>query len=76
LHDGIEIEGRGKPAAVVCTDKFVITARARAEVLGLPEYPFAVIPHPLGRLPEEALRERVEIALPQVVNLLLSGKAD
>ena len=73
MHDGIEIERRGKPAAVVCTDRFIVTARAQAAACGLPDYPFAVVPHPIGRLPEEVLRERAEQAAPQVVKLLLEG---
>ncbi len=71
MHDGIEIERRGKPAAVVCSDRFVVTAKAQAETCGSPDYPFAVVEHPIGRLPDEVLRERVAAALPQVVKLLL-----
>jgi hypothetical protein len=74
LHDGIEIERRGKPAAVVCSDKFVVTAKAQAETCGMPDYPFAVVPHPIGRLPDEVLRERVATAVPQVIELLVQGK--
>ena len=44
--------------------------RASAEAGGIPDYPFAIIPHPIGRLSEAELRERVEAALPQVVELL------
>lgn len=75
MHDGIEIERRGKPAAVVCTDRFIVTARAQAAACGLPDYPFAVVPHPIGRLPQEVLRERAALAAPQVVKLLLEGSA-
>lgn len=69
----MEIERRGKPAAVVVTDKFVVTARARAEVLGVPDYPMAVVPHPTGRLPDDLLRERAKAVAPRVV-ALLTGK--
>ena len=60
MHDAVEIERRGKPAAVVITDKFVVTARARAEVLGVPDYPMAAVEHPIGRLPDEVLKARAE----------------
>lgn len=71
MHDGIIFERLGRPAAVVCTEPFIPMAKASALAGGIPDYPFAVIPHPIGRLSEEALRARVAAALPQVVELLL-----
>lgn len=71
MHDAVEIERRGKPAAAVITDKFVVTARARAAVLGVPDYPMAVVEHPIGRLPDGALKERAEKASARVAELLL-----
>ena len=67
----MEIERRGKPAAVVCTDKFIVTAKAQAETCGMPDYPFAIVEHPMGRLPDELIRERVALAIPQVLKILL-----
>lgn len=62
---------RGKPAAVICTEPFIVTAKARGAAFGLEDYPFAVVPHPLGRLPQEEVRERATLALPQVLKLLI-----
>ena len=70
MHDGIEIEKRGVPAAVVCTDQFVVMGNATAEVQGIPGYRYAVVPHPTGRLPEAELLERVRMVLPEVVSIL------
>jgi hypothetical protein len=42
-----------------------------ARILGMPNYPFVTIPHPLGSLPEEELKERARMALPQVLGILL-----
>lgn len=70
MHDGIVFERLGKPAAVVCTEPFVPMAKASAEAGGIPDYPFAIISHPIGRLDEATLRQRVADALPQVVALL------
>ena len=70
MHDGIAIEKRGIPAAVVCTHQFTVTGNAIAEVQGIPGYRYAVVPHPMGRLPEEELLERVRAAVPQVVEIL------
>ena len=70
MQDGIALERRGIPAAVVCTEPFERMGRASAEVAGLPDYPFALVPHPIGRLRPEELRARAEAALPQVLALL------
>ena len=70
MLDGIEVEVRGVPAAVVCTEPFIATGRAMARARGKAEYPFAVIPHPIGSASDEEMRSRAEAALPQVVELL------
>ena len=71
MHDGIVFEKRGVPAAPIATDQFVNMGRASAEAQGMPDYQFAVIEHPIGRLEDEELRRKAEAALPQVVRLLL-----
>jgi hypothetical protein len=70
LHDGIELDRRGVPAAVICTDQFVASARAQAAICGNPDYPFAVVAHPIGSLTPAELRARAEAALPQVIAIL------
>lgn len=70
MRDGIEIEQQGVPAAVICTRPFIPTAKAMAAVCGLPDYPFAVVDHPIGSLNAGELRRRAEAALPQVVAAL------
>ena len=46
------------------------TAEVMAENMGLANYPFAVIDHPIGRLSPDRLAERVAQALPEVRKLL------
>jgi hypothetical protein len=70
LHDGIELDRRGVPAAVICTDQFVASARAQAEICGNPGYEFAVVAHPLGSLTAAELRDRADAAVPQVIAIL------
>ena len=72
LHDGIELEKRNIPTAVICTDLFVPTANAQSMISGITSYSFAVIPHPISRLDENELMERAEAAATQVVKLLLN----
>ena len=52
------------------TDRFERTAQAIAQVNGLPEYPFAVIPHPVANNDDPMLRAKAEAAVPRIVALL------
>ena len=64
------MDALGVPAAVICTEEFIPTARAQAAISGNPDYPFAVVPHPLGSLTPAELRKRAEAAVPQVIAIL------
>ncbi len=70
MHDGIELEKLGVPSAVLITNEFVNQAKAIAEIQGIPDYPFAIVPHPIGRLTPEALKGRAETAIPQILKIL------
>jgi hypothetical protein len=58
------------PAAVICTDQFVASAKAQAAICGNPGYPFAVVAHPIGSLTAAELRARAAAALPRVIAIL------
>ena len=62
------------PAAVICTDQFVESARAQAAICGNPHYPFAVVLHPIGSLTPAELKARAEAAVPQVLAILTGGR--
>ena len=70
MHDGIALERRGTPAAVICTDAFERMGRATAAVAGLSDYPFVLVPHPVASLTAEEISGRVEGILPQVTEIL------
>jgi hypothetical protein len=72
VHDGITLEKRGIPTAVICTEPFISSGKAMSNIGGIPEYPFVVLPHPLGSLDEERLRERAMQAAPEVLRILLA----
>jgi len=40
---------------------------------GIPEFPFAVVPHPLGSLDETLLKERAKEVAEDIVKILLQG---
>ena len=58
------------PAAVICTDQFVASAKAQAAICGQPLYPFAVVAHPIGSLTLVELQARAAAAVPQVIAIL------
>ena len=72
MHDGIEFEKNGVPAAVICTEPFITSANAMANLGGIPDYPYVVVPHPLGSLTPEELRGRAMQAAPEVLRILLA----
>jgi len=74
MHDALTMEKAGKPVALVCTEPFVNTARMIAKIKGIADYPFSVIPHPIVSLEDDQLMERARLALPKVLQLLVSSK--
>ncbi len=56
------------------TDQFVPTARMMARSLGMPEYPFAVIPHPISNDDEALLRQKAAAALRQCEAILVQRR--
>ncbi len=63
-------ERLGIPAVAVITDRFEASARAMAAANGLPDYPFAVIAHPIAGNSDEELRDKAELAVRRLVPLL------
>lgn len=54
------------------TDRFVSTARVMADFLGLPDYPFVTIAHPISNNTDEELNAKAEEALVQSILVLQS----
>ncbi len=72
MHDGIELEKRGVPTVTICTDAFIQTSEVMAKVKGFASYPFLIVPHPIGNLGPDELRERARQATPEAVKRLLA----
>jgi hypothetical protein len=75
VADGVALERRGIPAAVVCTEAFTVTADAMAALKGAKGYEYATTAHPVAVLTPDEVRERAEQALPRVIALLTGGQA-
>jgi hypothetical protein len=65
-----QLTKRGLIAAVVCSDSFMKLGTAQAKVFGVPDLPLLRIPHPLGGLSLEKVRQRADTALPQLIQLM------
>jgi len=61
----------GTPAAAVITTGFVDGAELMSSALGLPGYPFVVIPHPISSATDDELRAKAADTLRQAASLLL-----
>ena len=58
----------------VMTERFVSAAELMARVLGMPGYPFVVIPHPVSSANDDALRDMARMTATQVQRLLLTQR--
>ena len=74
MHDGLTLERRGVPTAVICTEPFVTSADAMAALGGVPDYPYVVVPHPLGSRTMGQIRELAARATPDVLGILLAQR--
>jgi hypothetical protein len=73
LHDGISFEQLGKRALVICTEPFEVTVKNIARMLGLPDYPFIMVEHPIGSRTLPELKARAEVAYAQALPILLQA---
>ena len=74
MYDSLKLEALGVPAIAICTEPFESGAKAIANLGGMPDYPFALIQHPIGSLTPEQIRERAIEAAPQIIASLLARR--
>ena len=55
----------------VMTERFVSAGELMARVLGMPGYPFMIIPHPVSSATDDGLRDAARIAAGAVRRLLM-----
>ena len=56
---------------MICSDAFITTADAMADVRGAPGYRYLTTPHPVAGLTAEQVRERAEAIADEVSRLLV-----
>jgi hypothetical protein len=73
LHDAISCERKGTPALAVMTSEFVSAAELMSRVLGLPDFRFAVIEHPVSSATDSGLQVRAQTAIAALKDVIVTG---
>ena len=76
MLDAVILEKAGIPAIPIITDAFESTAKEMAELWGVPEFRFVMMPHPLASLTPEDVERRAGELLDKVLELLQKGQPD
>jgi len=71
LRDAVAAERLGIPAIGVMTTQFVSAAELMCRVLGMPDYKFGVIEHPISSADDAALAAQARSTIEDAANLLL-----
>ena len=71
MHDGVTLEARSRPTAVVVTTEFLHEAEAQRAVLGMEALVPVVIRHPLSTLTEAEIDARAADVAAQAVRIWL-----
>lgn len=74
IADGVLFERHGTPAAVICSDAFVATADAMADVQQAPGYSYVTTPHPVAGLTPAQVHDRAAQVASQVAELLAEAR--
>tara|TARA_A100001037_G_scaffold5198_1_gene5126 strand:- start:439 stop:651 length:213 start_codon:yes stop_codon:yes gene_type:complete len=69
----VAAEKLGLPAVGVMTERFISAAELMSRVLGLPDYQFAVIGHPISSATDDELRRMAESTMAQGRKMLVQS---
>ncbi len=69
----MELERRGVPTVTVCSHLFTTLGELERRSLGMPELPMAFSSHPYGGLKADAIRDKADGLLEQIVVGLTTG---
>ena len=76
MLDAVILEKAGIPAIPIITDAFESTAREMAELWGVPDFRFVMMPHPLASLTPAEIERRADELLEKVLGLLQEGQLE
>jgi hypothetical protein len=69
--NALQLERAGIPTLLVSTEPFENVCRTMAGMHGAPNFRWAIVPHPIGRLDEATLAERARLAAVQLREIIL-----
>ena len=75
MLDAVILEKAGIPAVPIVTHVFESTAKEMAELWGVPEFRFVMMPHPLASLTAEGIEQRANELFERVMRLLQEGQS-
>jgi hypothetical protein len=70
----VELEKRGIPTAIICSDAFVSLARSLSRAKGIRSPRLVVIPHPLAGITPAEVQEKADNAMDAIVDRLADSK--
>ena len=73
MHDAISSERVGTPALGVMTSKFVDAAELMARILGMPDYKFAIIEHPVSSASDAELEAHARVTLDAIEKFVIAS---
>lgn len=76
MLDAVILEKAGIPAIPIVTDAFDSTAKEMAELWGVPDFRFVMMPHPLASLTPEQIDRYAQGLIDKVLGLLQEGQPD
>ncbi|MFC7404696.1 UGSC family (seleno)protein [Georgenia alba] len=70
VADGVLFERAGVPTVSICSDSFMMSGAAMAQVQGFPGFDFLTVQHPVASLDADQLRDRARAAMPDIARIL------
>ena len=76
MHDAVAAERLRVPAIGVMTTRFVSAAEMMCRVLGMADYKFVVIEHPISSAGDDTLRAMAQATIEQARGLLMTSRQE
>jgi hypothetical protein len=67
----VNLQKKGRPVVTVLTNEFEPLATAERAALGAATHPLVIVPHPIGSLSSDQVRDRADRGFEQVLQALV-----
>jgi len=74
IYDSIDLEKKGTPTATINSDEFATLGQSEARSLGRPGLPIVTVPHPMGGISEQQVRDRASTVVDEIVHVLTTDR--